>query len=107
MTKIFAVANRKGGWGRQQRPFIRHMAWRSRKPKWESRAALLDIDLQGDAAASFGLETERRCITRRGLLPETLQPILEKRIAIKAQFTNLTQLDGRRQSLKSRSTALK
>ncbi len=45
--------------------------------------------------------------TQRGLLPETLQPILEKRIAMKARLANLTQLDCRRPALKSRSTALK
>lgn len=45
--------------------------------------------------------------TKRGLLPETLQPLLEKRIAIKARLANMTTLDCRRPALKSRSTALK
>lgn len=45
--------------------------------------------------------------TKRGLLPETLQPILEKRIAIRARLANLTRLDCRRPSLQSRSAALK
>ncbi len=45
--------------------------------------------------------------TKRGLLPETLQPILEKRIAIKARLGELTKQDCRYRSLKSRSTALK
>lgn len=44
---------------------------------------------------------------KRGLLPETLQPILEKRIAIKTRLANLTRLDCRRPALQSRSTALK
>lgn len=45
--------------------------------------------------------------TRRGLLPETLQPILEKRIAIKAQLARMSKRDCRYRALKSRSTALK
>ena len=45
--------------------------------------------------------------TKRGLLPETLQPILEKRIAIKGRLSNMAKLDCRRSALKSRSTALK
>jgi DNA polymerase II len=45
--------------------------------------------------------------SRRGLLPETLQPILEKRIAIKARLTHMTQQDCRYNALKSRATALK
>ncbi len=45
--------------------------------------------------------------TTRGLLPDTLQPLLEKRIAIKARLANLTRLDCRRPALKSRSAALK
>ncbi len=45
--------------------------------------------------------------TKRGLLPETLQPILEKRIVMKARLDNLTRLDCRRPALKSRSAALK
>lgn len=45
--------------------------------------------------------------TRRGLLPETLQPILDKRIAIKTRLASLPPQDCRRRSLKSRSTALK
>ena len=45
--------------------------------------------------------------TKRGLLPETLQPLLEKRIVIKTRLTNLTRRDCRHPSLKSRSTALK
>ncbi|MFQ5399275.1 MAG: DNA polymerase domain-containing protein [Anaerolineae bacterium] len=44
---------------------------------------------------------------KRGLLPETLQPILEKRIAIKARLAGLARWDCRRPSLQSRSTALK
>ncbi|MFO7678784.1 MAG: DNA polymerase domain-containing protein [Chloroflexota bacterium] len=45
--------------------------------------------------------------TKRGLLPETLQPILEKRIALKTQLARLTKRDCRCRSLKSRSAALK
>jgi DNA polymerase-2 len=45
--------------------------------------------------------------TQRGLLPETLQPILEKRIGIKARLANLPRRDCRRPALKSRSAALK
>ena len=45
--------------------------------------------------------------SRRGLLPQTLQPILEKRLAIKARLANLTRKDCRYRPLKSRSTALK
>jgi DNA polymerase II len=45
--------------------------------------------------------------TKRGLLPETLQPILEKRIALKTQLASLTKRDCRCRSLKSRSAALK
>lgn len=46
------------------------------------------------------------CI-RMSSKPETLQPILEKRIAMKARLANLTRFDCRRPTLKSRSTALK
>jgi DNA polymerase-2 len=45
--------------------------------------------------------------SNRGLLPETLQPILEKRIAIKSQLATLTKQDCRYRALKSRATALK
>lgn len=45
--------------------------------------------------------------SRRGLLPETLQPLLEKRAAIKAQLNRLERHDCRTRALKSRSTALK
>ncbi len=45
--------------------------------------------------------------TRRGLLPETVQPIIEKRTAIKAQLATMTRQDCRYRALKSRATALK
>jgi DNA polymerase-2 len=45
--------------------------------------------------------------SKRGLLPETLQPILEKRIAIKTRLASLTRWDCRRPALQSRSIALK
>ncbi|KAA3660257.1 MAG: hypothetical protein DWQ04_19930, partial [Chloroflexi bacterium] len=45
--------------------------------------------------------------SKRGLLPETLQPILEKRIMIKTQLNDLSKQDCRYRPLKSRSTALK
>jgi DNA polymerase-2 len=45
--------------------------------------------------------------TKRGLLPETLQPLLEKRIAIKTRLAEMSKQDCRCRSLKSRSMALK
>ena len=45
--------------------------------------------------------------SKRGLLPETLQPILEKRIAIKAKMSQLSAQDCRYATLKSRAAALK
>ena len=45
--------------------------------------------------------------TKRGLLPETLQPLLEKRIAIKTRMADMSPRDCRYPSLKSRATALK
>ncbi|MCP5097102.1 MAG: hypothetical protein GY943_16255 [Chloroflexi bacterium] len=45
--------------------------------------------------------------TQRGLLPETLQPLLDKRIEIKSRLSKLTPSDCRKKSLKARSTALK
>lgn len=45
--------------------------------------------------------------TRRGLLPETLAPLLQKRRLIKSQLAELPPRDCRRQSLQSRATALK
>jgi len=45
--------------------------------------------------------------SRTGLLPETLAPLLHKRIAIKEQLAALTRLDCRRPTLNARSTALK
>lgn len=45
--------------------------------------------------------------TKRGLLPETLQPILDKRIAIKARLAMMSKRDCRYKALKSRATALK
>ncbi|MCZ7672342.1 MAG: hypothetical protein M5U34_37080 [Chloroflexi bacterium] len=45
--------------------------------------------------------------SKRGLLPETLQPILEKRITIKTQMAEMSKQDCRYPSLSSRATALK
>ena len=45
--------------------------------------------------------------TRRGLLPETLAPILDKRKAIKAQLAQLPRRDCRRKALQARAKALK
>ncbi|MCA9923557.1 MAG: hypothetical protein KC421_14360 [Anaerolineales bacterium] len=45
--------------------------------------------------------------TKRGLLPETLQPILSKRIGIKARLSGMTKNDCRYKTQASRSTALK
>ena len=45
--------------------------------------------------------------SKRGLLPETLQPILEKRIGIKSRLADMSHNDCRHRPLKSRSTALK
>jgi DNA polymerase-2 len=45
--------------------------------------------------------------SQRGLLPETLRPLLEKRVAIKQRLARLTHQDCRTADLKSRSTALK
>ncbi|RMD96860.1 MAG: hypothetical protein D6816_18345 [Bacteroidetes bacterium] len=45
--------------------------------------------------------------TRRGLLPETLEPLLTKRVTIKTRLSHLSRWDCRRRSLQSRSTALK
>jgi DNA polymerase-2 len=45
--------------------------------------------------------------SQRGLLPETLQPLLEKRVTLKQQLAGLTHQDCRYGGLKSRSTALK
>ncbi len=45
--------------------------------------------------------------TRRGLLPETLAPILQKRRAIKGQMAQLAPYDCRSKPLRARATALK
>jgi len=45
--------------------------------------------------------------TRRGLLPQTLQPLLQKRIALKTRLAHLPRLDCRAKSYKARATALK
>jgi DNA polymerase II len=42
-----------------------------------------------------------------GLIPQTLAPLLEKRITIKQRLANLSRWDSRRQSLKARSSAHK
>jgi DNA polymerase-2 len=45
--------------------------------------------------------------TKPGLVPETLRPLLERRIAIKEQLANLDRRDSRYALLKARSDALK
>ena len=45
--------------------------------------------------------------TQPGLLPQTLQPLIEKRIGIKTRLSALTHQDCRYTALKTRSTALK
>jgi DNA polymerase II len=45
--------------------------------------------------------------TEPGLIPQTLAPLLEKRITIKQRLANLSRWDARRQSLKARSSAHK
>ncbi len=43
----------------------------------------------------------------KGLVPQTLQPLLEKRLALKAQLLTLNKRDCRYEELKARSAALK
>ena len=43
----------------------------------------------------------------KGLVPQTLQPLLEKRLALKGQLLELNKLDCRYADLKARSAALK
>lgn len=45
--------------------------------------------------------------TREGLVPATLRPLLQKRIAIKQRMAGMNPLDCRYRSLKARSSALK
>lgn len=45
--------------------------------------------------------------SKRGLLPETLEPLLVKRMALKQRLATLTRQDCRYATLKARSTALK
>ena len=54
----------------------------------------------GQAQVSVGSEVE-------GLIPKTLRPLLEKRLALKRRLTELHPLDCRAKSLKARAAALK
>lgn len=63
---------------------------------------------QGEAAAvvvpELGLLIDQ---SQPGLLPETLTPLLQKRLAIKRQLARLTRRDCRRPALEARAAALK
>lgn len=78
MTKIFAVANRKGGVGKTTTAIHLAHGLALKETSKGERVLLIDIDPQGDVAAALGLEPEGRCIsnvlTNQSGLRENVMP---------------------------------
>lgn len=64
MTKIFAVANRKGGVGKTTTAIHLAHGLALKEARRGGRVLLLDLDPQGDAAAALGLNADGRCISQ-------------------------------------------
>lgn len=63
MTKIYAVANRKGGVGKTTTAIHLAHGLALKEAKKGGRVLLLDLDPQGDVAAALGLDPDGRCLS--------------------------------------------